>query len=311
MLQNSPAESISILIVTYNRPQDLLHLLQTLSVQKNTSALLKEVLILDNASTVSYNEVHKFTTEHPNLKIQYINSTENLGVARGRNKLMAMATGDWLLVIDDDILFTKENDLETISTYPSKELFVKNKTVVFAMRVLYYDTKEVQQTAFPHKKYEKYKHKSQFLSAYYIGCAHLMKRSVLDVTGLYPPDFFYGMEEYDLSYRILDAGYTIGYDASVTFEHKESPLGRQPNHKKLSMQWINKSRVAYRYLPFIYFLSTSFLWSFQYLKHTKGHLGTFIKSWVQVCKIPFTENRSTIKKHTLEYLRKVEARLWY
>ena len=303
--------SISILIVTYNRPKDLLHLLQTLRTQVNAPALLEEVLVLDNASTEPYDEVRTFIAQHPDLKINFIYSGENLGVARGRNKLMAMAKGDWLLVIDDDILFTQPNDLERIASYPAKELFVKNNTIAFAMRVLYYDTKEVQQTAFPHKKYEKYKDKHQFLSAYYIGCAHLMKRSVLDTTGLYPPDFFYGMEEYDLSYRILDAGYTIGYDDSVTFEHKESPLGRQANHKKLSMQWINKSRVAYRYLPFIYFLSTSFLWSFQYLKHAKGHLGTFLKSWVQVWKIPFTEKRSPIKKQTLDYLDQVEARLWY
>ena len=27
------------------------------------------------------------------------------------------------------------------------------------------------------------------------------------------------MEEYDLSYRLIDAGYSIGYDPAVTIEH--------------------------------------------------------------------------------------------
>jgi len=46
-------ESISILIITYNRPDDLLELLQSIRMQKDISSL-KEVLVLNNASTVSY-----------------------------------------------------------------------------------------------------------------------------------------------------------------------------------------------------------------------------------------------------------------
>jgi GT2 family glycosyltransferase len=145
--------------------------------------------------------------------------------------------------------------------------------------VIYYETKEQQQTALPHKRFEEYRDKPVFLTSYFTGCSHVLKKEVLAKTGLYPEDFFYGMEEYDLSYRIIKAGYTLGYDNAVTFEHKESPKGRQPNYQKLASQWINKSKVARRYLPFIYYLTTMLGWSWEYLKKAGGHWGTYFKSW--------------------------------
>lgn len=303
--------SISILVLTYNRPDDLLDFLKSLQMQRNAQAILEEVLVLNNASTVSYDEVIAFIKDNPQLKINFIQSDENLGVSRGRNKVMSMAKGDWLLVLDDDILFSQPDDLEKISKLPYKEFFKGSDTAVFTVRVIYHDNSEVQKIAFPHKNFEKYKDKKQFLTSYYTGCAHLMRRDILNKTGIYPTDFFYAMEEYDLGYRILDTGATIAYDGEVTLRHKESPLGRQANYKKLQMQWVNKSKIAWRYLPVIYFFSTAFMWSFQYLKNAPGNLGTYFKSWLAIFTIPFTQKRKKISRNAIDYLHKVEARLWY
>lgn len=303
-------ESISILIITYNRPDDLLELLQSIRMQKDISSL-KEVLVLNNASTVSYAAVEEFARQNPDLRINYILSEENLGVSRGRNKLMSMATGEQLLVLDDDILFRQPDDLQKIATSFSKPFFKEANTGVITFRVIYHETKEQQKTALPHKQFEEYKDKEVFLTTYFTGCAHLLQKKVLAETGLYPIDFFYGMEEYDLSYRIAKAGYSLGYDNIVTLEHKESPKGRQPNFQKLASQWVNKSKVAYRYLPFIYYLTTMTAWSFEYIKKANGHWGTFFRCWGKALKIPFSEKKNYIGKNAMNYLKKVKARLWY
>ena len=303
-------ESISLLIITYNRPEDLLDLLKSLAKQKDISPL-KEVLVLNNASTVSYKEVEQYIDLHPALKVQYILSSENLGVSRGRNKLMSVADGDLLLVLDDDIVFHTDNSLPLIADVFKKELFVKANTGIITFKVIYYDTKEQQQTALPHKQFEEYRHKSVFLTSYFTGCSHVIRKELLSHTGLYPTDFFYGMEEYDLSYRVINAGYSLGYDASVTFEHKESPKGRQLNYEKLASQWVNKSKVARRYLPFVYYVSTMAGWSFEYIKKAKGHWGTFFKSWGKAIRAGFKEKRNPVSKKGLAYLKEVGARLWY
>jgi len=305
------ADKISILIITYNRAADLLDLLKSIASQSNKVEILEEVLILNNASSDSYSEVIEYVNAHPELKAKYILSDTNSGVAGGRNKLMSMAKGSFLLVLDDDTVLTNPSDLQKLSGLFDEPFFKKANTGVITMRVIYYDNNEVQVTAFPHKKYEKYASTPRFLTSYFIGCAHIMKKEVLSKTGLYPEDFHYGMEEYDLGYRILNAGYTIGFDNGVTIAHKESPLGRQANYKKLQMQWVNKSKVAWRYLPFKYFVTTSVSWAIQYLRKAKGHIGIFFASLLQIINIPLTEKRKVVSKNTLEYLRKVEARLKY
>lgn len=302
--------TISILIISYNRPDDLLELLSSLRDQL-PSDQLAEILVLNNASTVSYDLVKSFINENKQLPIEYTESPENLGVSRGRNRLMAQAKGDWLLVLDDDILFREPGDLRKIAVIPASPLFVESNTAVVTFRVIYQETKEQQKTAFPHKQYRTFRDRPQFLTYYFAGCAHLMKREALAATGLYPEDFFYGMEEYDLSYRLIDAGYSLGYDGSITFEHKESPKGRQPNYQKLSSQWINKSKISWRYLPHRYYLSTMIAWSFEYMRKVGGHWATYFQSWKKVLGVWRTEKRRKVSPRTMSYLRKVKARLWY
>jgi GT2 family glycosyltransferase len=301
---------ISILIITYNRPDDLLDLLESIRIQKDCSCL-EEVLILNNASTVSYAPVVEFIRQNPAIPVNYILSDENLGVSRGRNKLMDMATGDLLLVLDDDILFQDTGGLQKIAGVFDIPFFKEASTAAVTFRVLYYETKELQPTAFPHKQFEKYKNQLFFLTSYFTGCAHILRKKVLRETGLYPEDFFYGMEEYDLSYRIIKAGYSIGYDGHITFEHKESPKGRQPNHEKLASQWVNKSKVAWRYLPRVYYITTMLGWSLEYIRKAKGHWGVWFVSWGKVLRICFSEKRTPVGKKALDYLKKVKARLWY
>lgn len=300
---------ISIIIITYNRPADLLELLENLNGQVGIGEVLEEILILNNASTDDYDAILEFIANNSQLKIKYTFSDENLGVAKGRNELMKVAKGDLLLSLDDDMVFTQPNDLQTLSKLFGAQLFREANTGIITFGVKYYDSGDVQVTAFPHKKYDKYKDQPQFLTAYFAGGAHIMKREVIAKTGLYPVDFHYGMEEYDLSYRTLNAGYTIGFDNSVTVLHKESQLGRQANYKKLQMQWVNKSKVAWRYLPVKYFLSTAGAWAIQFIKEAKGHAGAFLSGLGQVIAIPFKEKRHVVSAATLAYLKKVEARL--
>ena len=93
--------------------------------------------------------------------------------------------------------------------------------------------------------------------------------------------------------------------------HKESPEGRQTKSEKLKGMWVNKSKVAWRYLPVIYFFTTAFLWSLFFLMKSKFDLVGFVKGWTIIIEIPFKENRRTISNKTLAYLKQTEARLMY
>lgn len=302
---------ISILIITYNRPEDTLALLQSLKGQMELTRYVTEILLLDNNSTVSYAIVERFVAEHPELHIQFIRHKENLGVARGRNFLIAKARGEILLVLDDDVELGAADSIAQVATLFDEPQYKENNTAVITLNIYYHSTKERQKNALPHKHYGLYKDKDWFLTYYFTGAAHVMKKELFAKTGYYPENFFYGMEEYDLSFRIIDAGYSLAYDSFVIVYHKESPLGRLANKQKIAFMWLNKCIVAYKYLPLKYYYSTAVMWLFFYLKNTKFDFAGAVKTFSQIRSISKYEKRTLINKRALHYLSQVKARLWF
>ncbi len=288
----------------------MLELLKNISRLDHALELLQEIILVNNASTEDYSAVKEFISANPALPILYFDAPENLGVAKGRNFALQKGTTPICIMLDDDAvlqnkdcLINLQHEFETNNTERSK--------AIVSFKVLYYDTLEMQVNTLPHKLFNEYKDKDFFETYYYAGGAHAIKRDVIEKIGKYPEDFFYGMEEYDLAYRVLEAGYSIVYSNKITMLHKESPLGRKPKEEKLRMMWVNKSKVAWRYLPKKYFYSTAIMWSLQYLKITGFHFSGYLKGWREIGEIPRTEKRNTISSGTVQYLKKVKARLWY
>lgn len=303
-------KKISIIIISYNRVEDTLALLHDIKRLNNTDTLLQDVVLVNNASTVDYTAIKTFSTTTSTINIRYIESPENLGVARGRNFAIQFAKGDILAFFDDDVVIDDRDILIKIIHSFDKSSNEREMGAV-SFKVLYDSTGEIQANAFPHKNFATYKDKSFFLTSYFVGCAHAIKQTAWQQAGAYPEDFFYGMEEYDLSYRLLNKGYAISYNSSVVIRHKESPLGRKPKSEKLRMMWVNKSKVAWKYLPLLYFISTVIMWSGEYLIKTGFSLRNFLKGCKAIAAIPFTEKRTGLKRNTMHYLRLVKARLWY
>jgi len=304
-------QQLSILIISYNRPEDALSLLENLKDQHGFNEIAGEVLLLNNASTVSYEIIKNFKEKNPGFPLIYFENDENAGVAKGRNFLIKKAAFALLLVVDDDVVFAESNAITKVAALFQKPQYVENNTAVITLNIFYFSTKERQKEALPHKNYDEYKNKSWFFTYYFTGAAHLMRKELFEKTGYYPSDFFYGMEEYDLSYRIIDAGYSLAFDADVKVLHKESPKGRLANKEKLKMMWFNKSKVAFTYLPQKYFYTTAFFWSLFYLKKTGFDLNGFFENWKKIKEIPARVSVKKIDKKSLNYLKKVRARLWY
>lgn len=308
-MQNS--KPISIVIITYNRPADLLELVKNICTLDHKQ-LLHEVIIVNNNSTTDYDEAEKAMANCKDVQFNYLKLSENLGVSRGRNYAIQQSSSPILLFIDDDAVFQDRDALPHVhSMFATQTESPERPVGIAAFKVLYYATHQMQQNAFPHKNFSQKRELHSFNTYYFSGCAHAIHRSVFDHVGYYPESFFYGMEEYDLSYRTLDAGFRIVYNDDVVVLHKESPQGRLPGKDKLRGMWVNKSIVAWKYLPKKYFRTTSLLWSFEYLQKTRFDIRGFMKGWKQVKHIPTQERRSPVSDATLQYLEAVDARLHY
>lgn len=288
----------------------MLELLQNISGLDHADTLLEEVIVVNNASTEDYTAVKQFVNDNQLLPFRYFDAPGNLGVAKGRNYALKKGTAPIVIMLDDDaVLQNKDCLVNLVSEFETKN--TERAKAIVSFKVLYYDTLAMQVNALPHKRFAEFKDHAFFETYFYAGGAHAVKREVIEQLGSYPDDFFYGMEEYDLSYRIINAGYSIVYSDKIVMLHKESPLGRKPKNEKLRMMWVNKTKVAYRYLPKRYFYSTALMWSLQYLKITGFNLPGFFKGWGEVFSIAGNEKRTPVNAAAMQYLRKVKARLWY
>lgn len=301
---------LSFIIITYNRPEDMLALAKNIAGLEQATELLEEVIILNNASTADYSAVKAFIATRPDIPFRFLDAPSNLGVARGRNYAIERSKGPILIMLDDDAELGNTDCLVNLVLLYGEDKGDRPLAII-SFKVIYFETREMQRNALPHKKFDAYKDKHSFDTYYYAGGAHAIRRKVLDQVGKYPEDFFYGMEEYDLAYRILDAGWRISYSDEVVMLHKESPLGRTTKKEKQRMMWVNKSKVAWRHLPKRYFWSTAFMWSLEYLKKTGFDLGGFFKGWGEVFGIPRSEPHKPVSEETMNYLRNVEARMYY
>lgn len=302
---------ISFVIITYNRVADTLELLQNIASLAAAESLLQDVIVVNNASADDYTPVKNYIVQTPVIPFKYMDAPENLGVTRGRNYALQFAQGDIIIFLDDDAVLQNKDALQQVLRSFNQPGIDEREPAIVSFKVLYYDTLQMQENALPHKQFEKYKDKAFFFTYYFAGGAHAIKKKVLDEVGNLPDAFFYGMEEYDLSYRILDKGYCIKYDSSIVMLHKESPLGRKTRNEKQRMMWVNKSTVAYTYLPLQYFVTTAIMWSIEYLRKTGFDFNGWLQGWKLVVKIPSQTRRQPLQQSTLDYLDKVEARLWY
>ena len=294
---------ISIVILARNKTKDVEDNLRSISKLTHTH-LLKEVVLLDNGSDIPMPDMHEFLGEQGNKLIQ-LRSEENLGAAGGRNFATNKSTGDIIVWLDDDsevfdISFLK--DVERVFESESPQLGIAAFNIFKA-------NGEQDKNYFPHKKYDIYKNKQQFKTWIFASCGAAMRRSAWQKTNGFPEDFIVYLEENDLAFQTINAGYYILFDSSIKVLHKRS--GKRSSAFEARLNWLNKSKVAYKYLPSKYFFTIPVMWSLKYLKDSNFNLKEWWNVWKQIFSISRKNKRTPLNENALNYLDDLRARIWF
>ncbi len=86
------------------------------------------------------------------------------------------------------------------------------------------------------------------LPGVFVGCGVGLRREALSDVGGLDQRFFMQAEEYDLSFRLVAAGWKVAVFPDISVRHEKSPQARQPG-RTTRMDVRNNLRVAARYLP--------------------------------------------------------------
>ena len=195
---------VSVIIVTWNRKDDMVETLE--SLQKQTYQNL-EVVIVDNGSTDD--TVQFIKSKYPDYKLICLSS--NVGCEEGFNVGIVNATGSILIFLDSDAFFEDEGIHKIVNK------FNENQSLgIIDPRIYNYFSNSIQNEPNNWPKDH----------TMFTGCAAGFKKEVFDSIGLRPSNYFIYASEPDICIRALDYGYKIEHCSDIVAYHKESPKKR-------------------------------------------------------------------------------------
>lgn len=215
---------ISVVTINYNGRHLTAALLD--SLRRHVSTPL-EIIVVDNGS--SSDEATLLGEAFPEIRI--VRSPENLGFAGGNNLGIAAATGDRVLLLNNDTEVADDTlrlladaldaDPELGAVCPKIRFFDPPRHIQFTgytplsritLRNALIGFGEPDDGRFDTSHETPYAH----------GAAMMVRREAIEKAGLMPEEYFLYYEELDWSLRIREAGYRIGYCPGCTVFHKES-----------------------------------------------------------------------------------------
>jgi GT2 family glycosyltransferase len=297
-------ERVSAIVITYKRPDDLN---ATLANLQNQDRPPDEIVVVDNDPQGSGREAERVNDP----EVRYFCPGENLGVSAGRNRAVAEATGDVVLFIDDDARFG------TYTAINASLMSFRDETIACqAFLIRNGNTRDIVPKEYPGTTTAGWEEAHDV--SYFLGGACAMRRQVFLDLGGFDETYFYGVEELDLSYRLINAGYRIRYLPEILVYHYANTAGRESVVRAYHLIR-NRIYFAVKNLPPLYLLSHLCVWGgYAFLQAAKsGQLKEYIKgvlslrddgSFRRAC---LYRKEHPMSKDALAYLREHDGRLWY
>lgn len=272
---------LSIVMSTFNRPEDTLRFLESLEATVTRSSVAWEVVVVDNNSTDHTPDVVAAYIGRAGYPLRLVTERKK-GRSAGINAGIHATTGHYLAFTDDDILVTPEW-VQCIIDYfdahaeagciggmvklfnPEDAPITINTSPIHAV---------IDNASFtPH-------------NTPILGCNTAIRKSLLDQIGLFDLELGVGTptrsgEDVDLIYRTITSGYEVHYVPEIVVFH---------NHGRRTSEQIKHLRKGYGYG----------LGAF-YAKY-------FLVSDRQVMRWAYWDARQTLKTHTLGVLFSAKSR---
>jgi len=290
---------ISVVVVTWNRKEDILETVKSIYDQAYSNV---EIVIVDNGSTDG--TVEALRQAYPKVRLVELN--RNIGIVSGRNNGIAATRGDIIFCLDSDASLGQDTLIRIVRKFQSESwLGVINCKIVNAY------TRELDSIAgWAYTENDKADQDLEFLSYSFSegGCA--IRKKVLDQVGLFWELLFFGREGEELSLRVWEAGYKILYYPKAIVYHRASQrkrlIGSEREYYSLrNCLYIYLVRYPWwlliRFVPLR--IGVSFVRGVRrgYLKQTLRALLDVIKQLISLLK-----QRRPISNETARYYLKLE-----
>ncbi|MCK5611736.1 glycosyltransferase family 2 protein [Candidatus Pacearchaeota archaeon] len=266
---------LTVIIPTYNRPDDLETVLNSIMAQTERP---KEVLIVDDSSNELIENLCKKMSDNlheKNINLLYIRNNRERSSAIARNIGIEHCTGNIVMFLDDDVILEKEYIKQILKVYKEKpnalgvqgiipSLAVKRKRNIMNKLCFSFHTEKGKCRVLPstHNTYP-YLVDEVIQCQWLSGANKSYKREVLQRFKFDENLKKYAFkEDIDLSYRIFkqypDSLYMTPYAKLI---HNESNAGRIPNQELIYVQQVYTFYIFYKNIDQTLMNKLIFYWS--------------------------------------------------
>lgn len=222
---------LSVIIVTYNDTVYLEHTLD--SLHEALSAITHEIVIVDNSSLGSVNEI--VVSNHPS--VIYIPSGGNLGFAKANNLGFSLSTGKLILVLNPDTIITQSAILSCMGKVDSGIGAIGVNMIDGSGKYLPESNRNLPSFVgsilkifgLSDRKYYASSERTDVLS----GAFMLLRRSVAEQMGgiLFDERYFMYGEDIDTSRQLLEMGYENLVNQDEVIIHFKGESTSNKSHK--------------------------------------------------------------------------------
>ena len=263
---------LTIIVVTWNRPELIRTCLQHIRRAIAESGLDCEVWVVDNGSTAGDADV--VATEFPEVKL--LRNEANLGFARANNLALKRSAGRYCLLVNNDVRLSRSvivRCVEYLESHPDVGIvgprlilpgghpqqswgrfLTPSRAILEALHVgwlrarLSARQKSASQIAAP-------------LEVDWVtGACFLIRREVVEQVGLLDPQYFFYSEEMDWCLRARRAGWKVYYLPDVEARHDHAATARE--NVRWYARMLRESRTLFlrkhygRWAAFLYRVAT-------------------------------------------------------
>jgi GT2 family glycosyltransferase len=234
---------VSFLISTHNRRDTLL---QTLAVLTGPAAGTQpsEIIVVDNAS--SDGTAQAVPQSFPQVRL--LPQQTNRGPC-AKNIGLAVARGKYIIFLDDDSFPFPDAVDRMVQHFQADP---KLGAAIFAVQL---PSGVCECSAYPEV---------------FAGCGVGLRAAALAEVGGLPEDFFMQAEEYDLSLRLLDAGWHVRRFEDLCVRHLKTPAARFPG-RVMRLDVRNNLTLIGRYFPAPWIFPFAADWSRRYRMIAQVH----------------------------------------
>ncbi|MDR4503187.1 MAG: glycosyltransferase family 2 protein [Candidatus Scalindua sp.] len=256
---------ISFIILTWNSECHVRKCLTTLLTSLDNSKFIYEIFLVDNGSTDCTRSIINDYKDTYSDKILPILLDCNTGTTYSRNMALKRAKGKYIVILDCDVVVSSGsveklikilNNNEKVGlvapmlTYPDGKLQKSTDTfpTIFSKMFRYLFLKTMENREDMLSQGQEPKEVNYAISAFWV-----LKRKVIEQTGLLDENIFYAPEDVDYCLRVWKKGYKVLYCPEVQAIHNAQEISRglkinmfKINHVKGLIYYFRKHKYIFK-----------------------------------------------------------------